>query len=246
MDRHIKPHAALGPFQQPKARAASLMAHAPKVANSRNQGADNVIMAAFASSDDRPPPPPPGAAKIRRVDLDAPLFPPNTPYAEILAAHQKAPLAQDLAASVRERSPPRGDRRPLSKRSKSREDRAAAGGATDSYGQIRAKALAARSKSVPAEIFIGETPKRSKAVPPNQSALRRREARAKSTKRTASEPAEDQRVKTRGGPANPDRAAVRQRQADNPAPVPGQAGQREIKARQDDGGQDGRQKGQGL
>ena len=67
---------------------------------------------------------------------------------------------------------------------------------------------------MPAEVFIGETPKRSKAVPPNQSALRRREARAKATKRTASEPAEDQRVKTRGGPANPNRAAVRQ--ADNP------------------------------
>ena len=69
---------------------------------------------------------------------------------------------------------------------------------------------------MPAEVFIGETPKRSKAVPPNQSALRRREARTVATKRTASEPAEDRRVKTRGGPANPDRAAVRQRQADNP------------------------------
>ena len=35
-------------------------------------------------------------------------------------------------------------------------------------------------------------------------------------KRTASEPAEDQRVRARGGPANPERAAIRQRQADNP------------------------------
>ena len=69
---------------------------------------------------------------------------------------------------------------------------------------------------MPAEVFIGETPKRSKAVPPNASALRRREARTVAVKRTASEPAEDRRVKTRGGPANPDRAAVRQRQADNP------------------------------
>ena len=41
----------------------------------------------------------------------------------------------------RERSPPRGDRRPLSKRNKSREDRAAAKGAVDSYGQMRDKAL---------------------------------------------------------------------------------------------------------
>ena len=153
---------------------------------------------------------------MRRVEPDAPLFPPGTPYAEILATHQKAPLAQDVAALVRERSPPRGDRRPLSKRNKSREDRAAAGGANDTYGQIRAKALGARSKTLPAEVFIGETPKRSRAVPPNQSALRRREARAVAVKRTASEPAEDQRVRARGGPANPERAAVRQRQADNP------------------------------
>ena len=214
MDRHVRPKASLGPFQRPKARITSVMAPAPKPVNTRNQGADNVIVATFSSSDDRPPPPPPGAAKVRRVEPDAPLFPPGTPYAEILAAHQKAPLAQDVAALVRERSPPRGDRRPLSKRNKSREDRAAAGGANDTYGQIRAKALGARSKTLPAEVFIGETPKRSRAVPPNQSALRRREARAVAVKRTASEPAEDQRVKTRGGPANPNRAAVRQ--ADNP------------------------------
>ena len=196
------------------------MAHAPKVANPRNQGQDNVIMATFSSSsNDRPPPPPPGAAKIRRVDQEAPLFQPGTPYAEILAMHQKAPLAEDVTTLVgrgRERSPPRGDRRPLSKRNKSREDRAAAGGAEDTYGQIRAKALGARSKTVPAEVFIGEAPKRSRAVPPNQSALRRREARASAVKRTASEPAEDRRVKARGGPANAERAALRQQVANNP------------------------------
>ncbi len=129
-------------------------------------------MAAFSSSsNDRPPPPPPGAAKVRRVEQDSPLFPAGTPYAEALAAHQKAPLALDAAALVgrnRERSPPRGDRRPLSKRNKIREERAAAGGAKDeTYGQVRAKAVGARSKTVPAEIFIGEAPKRSKAVPPN-------------------------------------------------------------------------------
>ena len=90
----------------------------------------------------------------------------------------------------------------------------AARGAEGTYGQIHEKALSARSKTVPAEVFIGEAPKWSRAVPPNQSALRRREARAVAVKRTASEPAEDQRVKTRGGPANPNRAAVRQ--ADNP------------------------------
>ena len=67
--------------------------------------------------------------------------------------HQKAPLAEDAAAVGRERSPPRGDRRPLSKRNKSREDRAAAGGADDTYGQIRSKALGARSKTLPAEVF---------------------------------------------------------------------------------------------
>ena len=85
--------------------------------------------------------------------------------------HEKAPLALDAAALLRnrERSPPRGDRRPLSKRNKSREDRAAARGTEDTYGQIRAKAMSARSKTVPAEAFIGEAPKRSRAVPPNQS-----------------------------------------------------------------------------
>ena len=134
-------------------------------------------MATFSSSNDRPPPPPPGAAKIRRVEQDAPLFPAGTPYAEASAMHQKAPLAEDVTTLVgRERSPPRGGRRPLSKCNKSREDRAAAGGAEDTYGQIRAKAVGARSKTLPAEVFIGETPKRSRAVPPNQSALRRREA----------------------------------------------------------------------
>ena len=117
--------------------------------------------------------------------------------------------------AVRERSPPRGDRRPLSKRNKPREQRAAAGGASGSYGQIRAKALEQRSKTVPAEVFIGEVPKRSKAVPPNASALRRQQARTAATKRTASVPAEDTRVRPRGGPANAERAAVRQKLADN-------------------------------
>ena len=69
---------------------------------------------------------------------------------------------------------------------------------------------------MPAEIFIGEAPKRSRAVPPNQSALNRRAARSAAQKREASEPAEDQRVRARGGPANPERAAARQRQAENP------------------------------
>jgi len=178
MDRRSRPE-AIGPFQATKARAASLVAGAPKIVNSRNKGQDNVIMAAFSSSsNDRPPPPPPGAAKVRRVEAPE-LFPAGNPYAEALAAHQKAPLATDAAALFgrdRERSPPRGDRRPLSKRNKSREERAAAGGAKDeTYGQIREKALSARSKTVPAEIFIGEAPKRSRAVPPNQSALSRRQ-----------------------------------------------------------------------
>ena len=35
-------------------------------------------------------------------------------------------------------------------------------------------------------------------------------------KRTASEPAEDRRVRARGGPANPERAAARQQPAKNP------------------------------
>ncbi len=64
---------------------------------------------------------------------------------------------------------------------------------------------------MPAEIFIGETPKRSRAVPPNQDALTRRAARTAAVKREASAPAEDDRVRARGGAANVERAARRQR-----------------------------------
>ena len=69
---------------------------------------------------------------------------------------------------------------------------------------------------MPAEVFIGEAPKRSRAVPPNQSALARRAARTAAVKREASAPAEDRRVRTRGGAANAERAAARQRMAENP------------------------------
>ncbi len=68
---------------------------------------------------------------------------------------------------------------------------------------------------MPAEVFIGEPLKRSKAVPPSASALRRQQARTAATKRPASVPAEDTRVRTRGGPANAESAAVRQKLADN-------------------------------
>ena len=64
---------------------------------------------------------------------------------------------------------------------------------------------------MPAEIFIGETPKRSRAVPPNQDALMRRAARTAAVKRGASGPAEDDRVRPRGGAANVERATRRQR-----------------------------------
>ena len=47
-----------------------------------------------------------------------------------------------------ERSPPRGDRRPLATRNRSRERRAAAGG-DNSYGQLREKAMNERSKCPP-------------------------------------------------------------------------------------------------
>ncbi len=69
---------------------------------------------------------------------------------------------------------------------------------------------------MPTEIFIGEAPKRSKAVPPNQSALNRRAARTAAVKREASAPAEDRRVRARGGAANAERAALRQQLAKNP------------------------------
>ena len=69
---------------------------------------------------------------------------------------------------------------------------------------------------MPAEIFIGEAPKRSKAVPPNQGALNRRAARTAAVKREASAPAEDGRVRARGGAANAERAAARQQLAKNP------------------------------
>ena len=129
------------------------------------------------------------------------LFPAGTPYAEALATHQTAPLALDAAALARdrERSPPRGDRRPLSKRNRSREERAAAAGGKDTYGQMRQKALGERSKTVPAEIFIGEAPRRSQPVLPNQAALTRRAtARAAPVKREASMLAEDRRTRARG------------------------------------------------
>ena len=100
-------------------------------------------MAAASASDDRRPPPSPGGAKVRRVDAPEPLFPAGHPYAEALAVQQKAPLAEDLAARAgRQRSPPRGDRRPLSTRNRSRERRAAAGDSNkESYQQLREKAL---------------------------------------------------------------------------------------------------------
>ena len=209
MDRQSRP-ATIGSVRLMKPRASSLMAGAAK---SAPRGQD-VVLAAYSSSR-RPPPPPPGATKLRRTEqaVSAPLFPEGNPYAQALMEFQKAPLAADaaLVGRDRERSPPRGDRRPLSTRNRSREQRAAAGGADEMYGQIRQKALSARSKTVPAEIFIGELPKRSKAVPPNQAALNRRTARTAAVKREASEPAEDARVRPRGGPANAERAVLRQR-----------------------------------
>ena len=64
---------------------------------------------------------------------------------------------------------------------------------------------------MPAEVFIGEAPKRSQPVrPPNQSALNRRAApRADAQKRGASYAAEDRRTKPRGGAANAERAERR-------------------------------------
>ena len=203
MDRRSKP-ARIGPAHYMKPRAGAILEAAKGPT-----GLDIVV----ASSSNQPPPPPPGGAKIRRTD-PAPLFPEGNPYAQAMAQSQKAPLAADaalVAREPRERSPPRGDRRPLSTRNRSRERRAAAGGAEETYGQIRQKALNARSKTVPAEIFIGETPKRSRAVPPNQDALMRRGARTAATKRPPPGPAEDERDRKRGGAANVDRAVRRQR-----------------------------------
>ena len=210
MDRQSRP-ATIGSVRLMKPRASSLLAGAAK---SAPRGQDIVLAA--SSSSRRPPPPPPGAAKLRRTEqqaMSAPLFPEGNPYAQALMEFQKAPLAADaaLAGRDRERSPPRGDRRPLSTRNRSREQRAAAGGADETYGQIRQKALSARSKTVPAEIFIGETPKRSRAVPPNQDALTRRAARTAAVKREASGLAEEDRVRPRGGAANVERATRRQR-----------------------------------
>ena len=140
------------------------------------QGSDNVIMMTSSSSNDRPPPPPPGAAKIRRTDAVS-LFDAGSPFAEAVLMQEQASPAQDAAALVRERSPPWGDRRPLSKRNKSHEDREAARGAEDTYGQLRAKALSARSKTVPAEVFIGECPSGRERCRPTR-ALCREEPRA--------------------------------------------------------------------
>ena len=209
MDRVLKPHANIAPYAMPKQRMATVMGYAPKPNDTKN-GADNIVMSTSAASDDRPPPPPPGAAKIRRPqNVLAPLFPPDTPYGQILAARQLAEPASDMAQEkfARERSPPRGDRRPLSKRNASREKRASAGGVDgETYGQVRDKALAQRSKTVPAKtvpasVFIGDKPARARP-PPNAAQLKRRIAREAATKRVASEPAEDRRVRLRGGLAD--------------------------------------------
>ena len=91
-----------------------------------------------------------------------------------------------------------------------REDRAAARGANESYVQMRDKAMNQRSKTVPAEIFIGDAaPKRARAVPPNQAALNRRAAPRFAAEKRASFAAEDRRTKPRGGAANAERAERR-------------------------------------
>ena len=213
IDRVIKPNASIAPYVLPKQRMASVMGYAAKP-NDTRKGMDNVVMSTASASDDRPPPPPPGAAKVRRTEAAEPLFAPDTPFGQILAARQTAELAPDMAKFARERSPLRGDRRPLSKRNASRERREFASGIdTETYGQIRDKALAQRSKTVPAEVFIGDKPKRPRG-PPNAAQLKRRQARVAATKRQASVPADDVRVRTRGGPADADRVAVRQKLAD--------------------------------
>ena len=143
MDRVMKSNNQIAPYVLTKPRMSSLLGYASKP-NDTSKGADNVVMAATSASDDRPPPPPPGAAKIRRTDdaIPAPLFAPDTPFGQILAARQLAEPAQDMAF-VRERSTPMGDRRPLSKRNQSRERRDNAGGVDiETYGQIRDKTIA--------------------------------------------------------------------------------------------------------
>ena len=113
----------------------------------------------------------------------------------------------------RERSPPRGDRRPLATRNRSRERRAAAGGDQESYGQLREKAINERSKTVPAKesFYIGDEMKRSRPVlPRNHAALKRQAApRPAAVKREASVPAEDRRTRARGGAADAERAEMR-------------------------------------
>ena len=166
-----------------------------------------------ASSNDRPPPPPPGAAKIAHRTASSPdTFLAGTPYAEALAMQQRASMALDAAAPTpdlgprreRERSPPRGDRRPLSARNRSLERRAAAGGDQESYGQLREKAINERSKTVPAKesFYIGDEMKRSRPVLPRKHAALKRQAapRPAAVKREASMPAEDRRTSARGVP----------------------------------------------
>ena len=54
---------------------------------------------------------------------------------------------------------------------------------------------------MPADILIGDKPRRARG-PPNAAQLKRRIARTSATKRQASEPADDTRVKARGGLAD--------------------------------------------
>ena len=157
--------------------------------------------------DKRPPPPGAGAVK-RRQSMPAELFQAGTPHGDALRQHQKAPLLNPYAGPrrPRTRSPPRADLRPQAVREKSAENR----GNPESYGQMREKALQQRSKVIPPgpqHFYIGADQGVKRPRPAgNQAALDRRTApRAPGVKRKAEGAAEDRRVRSRGGAADPTR-----------------------------------------
>ena len=153
-----------------------------------------------ASSSSKRPPDDPGAGKIKAVrSKPAAVLP--APVEQAVKEHREAiPILP--TQPERERSPPRGDRRPQKAREHSDEKhkREEANREGASYFQLRSKAMKERSSVLPREYYIGD--------PKNQALLdKKADSRARAAKRPAV-PIEPPAAKRRGGAANPGEVAV--------------------------------------
>ena len=112
----------------------------------------------------------PGSAKIPRNADPAPAAPPS--YKDLVGKLKKAPEVKPFSNPVtpsrpRERSPPRGDRRPLGEQRRSKKDSTA----LFPGGDGREEALSRRSKTIPKgsgpkEFYIGDRGEKRKASEP--------------------------------------------------------------------------------